>query len=143
VLQCEKTEWLGRLWERNPTMAQEHGWMLNDIHGTGRNGYIAKRNVNTFMFYIIVFLIYGWLDSDSNEDTTDKGHIQRIIDNPGKWDIWGRLFRRWLKPVDTVYGNTFDLGDIRAEYPYFHWANTAVWNCRNTAMNFKYLWYEY
>jgi len=156
VLQNDKREWLKRLWERHPlritpeaTRGSYDGWALSDVHqvlllnGEMIEQWIEYRKVNKLQFYLVVFFLWGWLDDDSNEDTTDKGHIQRLLDQPGRWDICGRLVRRWCKPVETVYGNSFDLGDVRAEHPYFQWANTFVWNCRNTSMNFKYLWMDY
>ena len=158
VLQNDKREWLKRLWERKPERYEEQisteydvvwldGWLLkaenNHIHKIVWDGYIQYRKVNKLQFYLVVFFLWSFLDDDSNEDTTDKGHIQRLIDQPKKWDICGRLVRRWCEPVETVYGNSFDLGDVRAEHPYFQWANTFVWNCRNTSMNFKYLWMDY
>lgn len=137
--------WLGRLWEREPTLVDaEFRWYLKDIHNVNIEGYIDFRTVNKFQFYLIVFFIWGWLDDDSNEDTTDSGHIERAIANKPKWyDACTLILRPFLKPVDTVYGNSFDLGDVRSDHPYFHWANTALWSCRNTAMNFQYLWMGY
>jgi len=142
VLQNDKREWLGRLWERKPDFdAPLLLWVLHDGPHKNMEGIVKYRKVNKITFYLIVWFVYGWLDDDSCWDTTDKNHIQGVIDHPHTWDVCGKLARKWLKPVETSYGNSFDLGDVREPY-YQFWA-TFVWNCRNPAMNFQYLWMGY
>lgn len=147
VLQNGKREWLTRLWERHPTDTHSNGpgWILKDIHGTGREGFVKWRRVNKTVFYLTVLFVWGWLDDDSNEDTTDKGHILRTLDGAYPWEI-GRFLKPELSKIDwtdVIYGNTFDLGDIREVYEFNNWAATATWNWRNTAMNFQYLFLNY
>jgi hypothetical protein len=102
-----------------------------------------------------VFFIWGWLDDDSNQDTTDTGYLRELITGY-RWKAgkqtdekvyrWHSIFRPWLKKINLdsiVYGNAFDLGDNRAVHPFYNWVATLVWNDRNTAMNFQYLWGNY
>lgn len=142
---------LKRLRERNPQWDwNRNGWSLDDIHGVSNqavkiNGYIEKRHyrVSKLHFYLVVIFIYGFLDDDSNHDTTDIGYIKTLLS--GERKSWHRIFNPWLRKMnlDVVYGNSFDLGDVRAKYPVFNWAATFVWNDRNTAMNFQYLLFDY
>lgn len=145
---------LKRLYERNPlflghTVTDVPGWILEDIHGLSNQpekltGFIKLRHVNRLQFYLVVFLIWGWLDDDSNQDTTDTGYIRTLI--TGERKSWHSIFNPWLRKIDldkAVFGNSFDLGDVRAQYPFFNWAATAVWNDRNTALNFAYLFFDY
>jgi len=83
---------LKRLYERSPKYnAVLRGWELQDIHGVGRKGYIARREVNKFQFYLIVFFVWGWLDDDSNQDTTDTGYIKTLVsDDPDLMWYWDR-----------------------------------------------------
>jgi len=157
VLQNNKENWLKRLWERNPIETQ-NGWVLlradNVDHGSqmSRDGFIQYRKTNTVQFYLIVFIAWMWLDDDSNYDTTDKGLIESIASGERKIlpilpaDIITVLFKKQLKKVDfdgVTFGNSFDLGDIRAEHPFYNFFATLVWNSRNPLMNFKYLWMDY
>lgn len=130
VLQRNKTKWLGRLWQREP-LKLVTGWQLKDIHNVGWTGWIQERHVSTIQFYWCVLTTWGWLDDDSNEDTTD----------------WGHISRRHPSCIEGVrrpdFGNTFDLGDLRAKWPFFKPCATYWWNMRNSAMNFQYLWRNY
>ena len=145
---------LKRLMERNPSgdeegpMTQGGRWDLDDIHGLSNHhdlkGFIKYRDVNKLQFYLVVFFIWGWLDDDSNQDTTDIGYIKTLLS--GERKSWHRIFTPALRKIDStdaVYGNSFDLGDVRGQHPFYNWAATFVWNERNTAMNFQYLFCDY
>lgn len=145
---------LKRLRERSPkwvgsAVTPIMFWSLEDIHGLSSypqklRGFIKFRRVNKLQFYLVVFLIWGWLDDDSNQDTTDTGYIRTLI--TGERKSWHSIFNRWLVKIDldkVVYGNAFDLGDVRAQYPFFNWAATWCWTDRNSAMNFEYLFFGY
>lgn len=136
-----------RLMERNPAWTGE-GWALEDIHGMAGHhdlrGFIKYRKVTKLQFYLVVFFISGWLDPDSNQDTTDTGYIKTLLS--GERKSWHRIFNQALRKIDldsVVYGNAFDLGDVRAEHSFYNWAATFVWNERNTAMNFQYIFWNY
>lgn len=129
-----------RLMERRPTW-DGHGWILHDVHGVGRNGYVGKRDVSWLKYWLVKVLVWKWLDDDSNEDTFAKGHSQEYIDGKRKWPVFNSwLVGRLKKEVEgTTYGNTFDLGDYRAESPNFRLMSTILWNTRNVAQNSAYL----
>ena len=141
-----------RLDEREYTDNGDY-WMAFNVHdGHDVYGHIKRRKVNKIMFYIIVFLIWGWLDDDANQDTSDEGFCETITSGKRKinpytpTDIIVRLWSPTLKDIDwskVRYGNSFDLGDIRALNPFFHFIATMAWNNRNTAMNFQYLFNNY
>ena len=142
-----------RLRERNPIIHwnpdyQLHdGWTLDDVHGLASHqspeGFITYRPVSKLYFYLVVFFIWGWLDDDANQDTTDTGYIRTLI--TGERKSWHRIFNPWLRKMnlDVVYGNAFDLGDERAKHPVFNWAAAFVWNDINTAQNFQYMFFDY
>ena len=66
--------------------------------------------------------IWVWFDDDSNYDTHDGSESLETLDKP--------------------FGNTFDLGDLRAEYPIVDGMKTFRWICRNTFYNFNYMFEE-
>lgn len=141
---------LKRLREREPRLLPDvSGWALRDIHGLANqpeklHGFIAYRKVTKLQFYLVVFLIWGWLDDDSNQDTTDTGYIRTLI--TGERKSWHTIFNPILRKIDmgkVVYGCAFDLGDVRAQHPFQNWASTWVWTDRNSAMCFQYLFFGY
>lgn len=164
---------LKRLRERFPVLIWNSdlllfdGYSLQDVHNlashpTSPKGFIKRRKVSKLEFYLVVFFIFGWLDPDSNDDVTDIGYINSIKVGPsgyraGKTDRSKNIlfwYRRWLpefKQGDVVYGNAFDLGDVRAQYSFcetrFTWYekffSVWAWNSRNTAMGFQYLFFGY
>lgn len=131
-----------RLAERSPRWAVV-GWELQDIHSVGRKGFVYHRSIHKAWAWVLILLAWGFLDDDSNHDTSDAGHIKRFLE----MDTWryGQLQRdsitSWLN-ADPTYGNTFDLGDLRASDPEYNFWSTLVWNTRNSAYNFDYLWYQ-
>jgi hypothetical protein len=126
--------------ERQPTW-DGYGWVLHDIHNVGRNGRIGYRKTSWLKYYLIKVLVWKWLDDDSNEDTFAKGHSLEYITGKRRFPVFhNTLIKILQKEVrDTTYGNTFDLGDYRAETPNFGLLSTLVWNTRNTAQNSAYL----
>lgn len=153
TLQNKRT--IKRLADRMPARTSE-GWVLRDVHGLRERhdirGFIRDRKVSRVEYYIVVFLLWGWLDDDSNEDTTDKGYIRSLTHGDGGFfgdnrsSIKAKLLGRWMRDIDwnkVLYGNTFDLGDVRSQHPFCNWAATFAWNSRNTAMNFKYMFLDY
>ena len=135
---------LKRLMERHPyKAANPFGWQLQNVHNVPGGGFIEYRKVSTIKFYIVLFLIWGWLDDDANQDTFDAGHNQHFIDGKFK-DTWqAKLWRKSLIKANQSaagkFGNTFDLGDWRGDQPLFNFPSALIWNTRNTAQNFGYL----
>jgi hypothetical protein len=126
--------------ERSPKW-DGYGWVLQDVHNVGRNGYIGYRKTSWLKYWLVKVLVWKWLDDDSNEDTFAKGHSQEYIDGKRVYPVCNELVvSRLKKEVEgTTYGNTFDLGDYRAESPNFRWLSTLIWNTRNVAQNSAYL----
>ena len=142
-----RTTKIKRLNERKPVW--HNGlkcWQLADIHNVGRGGIIKYRKVNKVVFYFIVFLIWGWLDDDANQDLSDSGYCQSLVSGERKDDLAGKLYGKQLAKIDwsaVKFGNVFDLGDVRSQYPFYNFWAVWVWNNRNTAMNFQYLFANY
>jgi len=119
---------LKRLMERNP-IEYEYFYYLD-------NGFINKRKVSKIEYYFVVFFIYGWLDDDSSCDTFCDGHNQTYIN--GERYI-PEIFRQMLLKanIKSNIGKSFDLGTITK--PSFDFLSCLIWNGRNTAYNFSYL----
>jgi len=149
VLENNKTNQLSRLWQRDPKEFQFEGhgyWRLHDIvHNVGKNGYIKYRKVNKFQFWFILITVWIWLDDDSNHDTTDLGYIESWYTGERKNSRGAPLVRKLIgnTKYGPVFGNSFDLGDIRAEHPYFNFWCTFFWNLRNLSMNYQYMFRGY
>ncbi len=128
--------YLERLQER-PIIEDDTCWVIKPYHNTN-GGYIKKRKIPvTWLEYQFnLWFVWGWLDDDANHDTFDWNHCKNHIDEfPHKYiciDVGDEPF----------YGNTFDIGDVRAENASFKFLPALVWNTRNTAYNFKYYLYE-
>ena len=84
-------------------------------------GYIKYKKVSKIEYFLALF-IWVWFDDDSNYDTHDGTETEETI----------------LKP----FGNTWDLGDLRGEYPIIDGMKTFKWICRNTFYNFGYMFEE-
>lgn len=110
---------LPRLYERSPTLENGIFWLKN-IRNVQQVGYIKFRKISKFEYYLVLFLLWGWVDDDSNYDTHDGTQDE----NPKK------------------YGNAFDLGDALKHNPTFDFKKSSLWNIRNTAYNFNYLFEE-
>lgn len=85
------------------------------------DGYIKYKKVSFLEYYLALF-IWVWFDDDSNYDTHDGNESEETV----------------IKP----FGNTFDLGDLRAEYPIVDGMKTFKWICRNSFYNFNYMFEE-
>ncbi len=85
------------------------------------DGYIKYKKVS-FLEYCLALFIWVWFDDDSNYDTHDGNESLETLDKP--------------------FGNTFDLGDLRAEYPIVDGMKTFKWICRNTFYNANYMFEE-
>lgn len=135
-----------RLDERRPEWSTERqGWILHPYgyhaHMIGHTGFVKKRKVSKLKFWLVVFLLWGWIDDDSVCDTFDDGHNRRYINGDLKRHPMAIIFRPDLIVANEsqFYGNAFDLGDFRSENPQFFAASSLIWNTRNTAYNFNYL----
>lgn len=124
--------YLQRLLER-PISDDGIAYSIHPYHGTN-GGWIKKRKVSWLEYKLVYWLIWGWLDSDCNDDTFDYGHVERLTREGGLlgWIVKGATRKQ--------YGNSFDLGDARESN--FHFGATTQWNFRNTAYGFKYMQYE-
>jgi len=152
VLQNNKRKWLERLWEREPLWADGYngkpvsGWVLP-------NGFIKYQKVTAWKFYLIAIFRWGFCDADSNERVTDIGYINslngvayRAGGEDRRKTLAGRVYGPFVptyKKGDVVEGNYFDLGDKRAEDPYFDAWAAAAWYARNPMRNIRYLWLGY
>lgn len=135
--------WLKRLNERNPKL---YGGKYHLTGGRTQTGKINYRKISKLEYLFVYWFIWGWLDDDSNYDTCDLGFIQKVI--TGEHKSWmGKPFKDLLKQhaqimEASVFGNSFELGDIRAQSPVLLSVSTLFWLMRNTAYNFKYDQYE-
>ena len=84
-------------------------------------GYIKYKKVSKIEYFLALF-IWIWFDDDSNYDTHDGSEKEETV----------------LKP----FGNTWDLGDLRGEYPIVDMKKTFFWICRNTFYNANYMFEE-
>ena len=85
------------------------------------DGYIKYKKVS-FLEYCLALFIWVWFDDDSNYDTHDGSESLETLDKP--------------------FGNTFDLGDLRGQYPIVDGMKTFKWICRNTFYNANYMFEE-
>jgi len=145
----ENDIFLKRLWERRPkkvvTGLWELTWSPHPVKANTR--FIHTRKVSIVEYYLVLWLLWGWLDDDANEDTYDKGFNQTIINHKRKKWIPNFIINKLQKAVDKakvcpVEGNSFDLGDTRGYYPLFEFWSTLLWTNRNTAYNFNYKFHE-
>ena len=97
------------------TKASHKKFRLNGL------GFIEYKKVS-FLEYCLALFIWVWFDDDSNYDTHDGVETNETLDKP--------------------FGNTFDLGDLRAEYPIVDGMKTFKWICRNSFYNFNYMFEE-
>lgn len=114
--------WLPRLLEREPKLIGDK-YVLKDIHHVKErntieiSGYIKYRKISK-LEYLLARPFWKWVDDDSNHDTMNGG--DRTAEG-------------------MVYGNTFDLGDARGEYPQFKLWESWLWFKRNTGYNANYM----
>lgn len=150
----QKGWYLKRLKERDYKTVDVEHWHLRGWTSQRHGGFIQYRKVN-WLQIIVAFSLWMWQDDDSNEDTTDAGYCNSISIGGSGWRangvdrskgilnfLYGKLLPKYNEG-DVQFGNTFDLGDIRAKAPYYNfWANW-VWTRRNRAMNMKYFLFDY
>ena len=114
----ENKIYLPRLLERKPKFSSGY-YTLSDVHNVNRLGYIRYRKVSKLQYTLVLWLIWIWVDDDSNHDTMSGGEREGL-----------------------VYGNAFDLGDVRKHFPEFEFVESSKWMLRNTAYNFNYMFEE-
>lgn len=116
----ENNIYLKRLAERSPSLFGTKGfnakYTLKDVHNVRVQGYIRYRKVSWIEYQFCFWIIWGWVDDDSNHDTMSGGYREGM-----------------------VFGNSFDLGDVRGQYPEFKLKESWDWLVRNTAYNFNYM----
>lgn len=117
-----------------------YGWKIAPYHDTNHGGYIEYKRVNKLTYLFAFWVIWGWVDDDSNHDTMDKGFTENVV----RGEHFGFL-PQWLRGYCAdikwkAHGNTFDTGDALDSE--FHWLASTLWLVRNTAYNFKYSLHE-
>lgn len=85
------------------------------------DGYIKYKKVSKLEYYFAL-CIWVWFDDDSNFDTHDGKPKEETFDAP--------------------FGTTWDLGDLRADYPVTDFKKTFYWIQRNSFYNFNYMFEE-
>jgi len=131
---------LKRLEERTPKRVYG-GWELANRH-SGTSGFI-KNNPTSSIKYYLALPFWLLLDADCNEDTYDKGFNETIISKQRKAWMPNFIVKCLIKDVvkadeSNLIGNTFDLGDRRAEKPLSGFWSIFWWTLRNPAYNFNY-----
>ena len=139
----QNSVYLKRLLERPIIPIMGGGWVIRPYHGS-EGGYVEYRKVSWLEYKLVYWVIWGWLDDDSNQDTYAKGYNKTLFSGERmKWlpsFITKRLEAEYDK--DVVFGNSFDLGDRRGENAAFEFWSSYLWTIRNTAYNFKYMQWE-
>jgi len=141
---------LKRLYERMPKLSIRHDrenkaysvWILDGRQHSSCRGIIRRKHI-TLAQYILALPLWLLLDDDCNEDTYDKGFNQTIVEGIRKPWLPSFIRRSLARDIDkanmiSVRGNSFDLGDIRADYPLFGFWSVLLWSIRNPAYNFNY-----
>lgn len=142
TLQHPNKVYMPRLLDRKPYLVGNM-YMIDPFHSSD-GGYIKYRKISTVEFQLVFWLIWGWLDSDATSDTFDKGHNTTIINKERQSWMPEFIIKRLIiaNTKCSVYGNSFDLGDKRADNPCFCFWSALLWNTRNTAYNFAYVFDE-
>lgn len=108
-------------------------FIIAPYHGAN-GGYIEYRKVSKLEYYLVFWLIWGWLDDDANYDTFSMGRVEELRKESKIWAFF-------LQGANgKQYGNSFDLGDARTKE--FHFFASMFWNNRNTAQNFLYMQFQ-
>ena len=105
------------------------GWDIESDH-CQEKGFIHYRKVYWLEYQLVYWLIWGFLDSDANDDTFDIGRVEELRKESKVWAFFLHGAKR------KRFGNAFDLGDNIE--PNFHFFASMFWNTRNTAQNFLY-----
>jgi len=129
-----------RLLERNPKRVED-GWQLSNWHSSD-TGFIKYHKVSKIKYYLAL-PFWLLLDADAMADTYDAGFDKTIIN--GERKKWMPQFIKDKLQLDVkkydscnVVGNTFDLGDRRADCPLYGFWSVFWWTLRNPAYNFNY-----
>lgn len=138
---------LKRLKERTFKDRGDYWEIITSHEGVIFSGYLTKLDVSWIEFQFAYWFIWGWVDDDSNYDTCDLGFIEGVLNGDHHKPRILKKYRIELEEAVTqmktgVFGNTFDLGDLRAENPMLLPVASMLWLWRNTAYNFKYMQYE-
>ena len=105
-------------YNRNETMCYFPQNKSRKVFNLKNDGYIKYKKVS-FLEYCLALFIWVWFDDDSNYDTHDGVETNETLDKP--------------------FGNAFDLGDLRAEYPIIDGMKTFKWVLRNSYYNANYM----
>ena len=134
--------YLQRLLER-PIAEHDTKYIIAPYHNTD-GGYINKRDVSWLEYKLVYYFLWQWYDDDSNRDTTDIGYINTILNGERMTWLPEFIINELADEVYDVpkFGNAFDLGDDRANYPFFGFWSFLLWTIRNTAYNSKYMTWE-
>jgi len=137
--------YLARLNERKPIRVSYNRYVIKPYHGSD-GGYISYRKVSKLEYTLVFWFIWGWLDDDSNHDTFSGEFNQTIIDGERKAYLPKFVINSLVRDNNTenhkVFGNAFDIGDKRRQYPEFGFWSATLWNIRNTGYNFQYKFNE-
>lgn len=131
--------YLRRLLERHPHISADNTHYIIDPYHGAEGGIIKYRKISKVEYYLVFWLIWGWVDDDSNNDTYDRGYIESIVKRE-RMTWLPEWFVSKLKvelQEESQFGNSFDLGDSRV--PDFRPLSATLWNIRNTAYNFQYI----
>lgn len=118
--------YLPRLLERKWTLDKESGLYFpqnksRKVFNLKNDAYVKYKKVSKLEYYFALML-WIWVDDDSNYDTHDGKPEEETSRKP--------------------FGNTFDLGDLRGDYPVVNSSKTFKWIVRNTFYNFNYMFEE-
>lgn len=139
----ENDVYLKRLLERKPTLLNGY-YVLETYKKLTVLGTVKYKKVSKLKYYLTLCFIWIWLDDDSNYDTTDLLFAEKV--SQGLHFTWLPKFikDKVAKEVEQIklsqFGNSFDLGDGR--YENFYPVSSTLWNIRNTAYNFVYMFEE-
>lgn len=140
----ENDKYLKRLQERPIGSLINGEYKIYPYHGTN-GGYIKYRKTSWLEYQLVFWFLWGWIDSDSNYDTTDLGFMKKVV--TGDHFSWlpqigkDRVAKEIAELRKSgVYGNAFDLGDARVSE--WYGLSSTLWMIRNTAYGFNYMLQE-
>lgn len=114
----------------------QNGIKLKRLEERNPKPFIKYRKISKLEYIFALFFIWGWVDDDSGADTFSKGHNQTYINKERYIPDYFRqkLIMANLKASNSNY---FDMGDNIV--PCFDLLSVIIWNGRNTAYNFSYM----
>lgn len=133
---------LPRLMERKPKLDGDV-YRLYPTKKLATEGYIKYRKISKVEYWLVLWGLWIWSDSDSNHDITDA-HMARnnIAERYPKW-VQDRMSTEANECVDELYGNRFELGDARTNVSFWKYPLIGVWwAMRNTSYNYNYMFEE-